>query len=203
LPELVVRLDGDGALSDLVDARTDEEVRVLRETGALIDLSDDSTIVVTGFEHGMESGAPSVALGFKLPDGRVVLAQTSWRLFAMAFHALAGKFQTPYPDLVGTAIVHEGLRSDLVIVGDDETRWQECLVCGARQEFEPQSALGSQAAAPLWWLREHFEEKHPGHPGISTVGLKRCAPGEHRFETLEDDNPIGARELCVKCAETR
>jgi hypothetical protein len=43
----------------------------------------------------MASGKPSVMLRIDLPDGRVVLAETSLRLFAAAAHAFASN----YPDL--------------------------------------------------------------------------------------------------------
>lgn len=200
-----VRLDGDGALSELVGADTAEEVTAMREAGTLIDLSPDGSIILAALEDGMVSGAPAIIMGFKLPDGKVVLAQTSWRLFASAFHALASKFGTPYPDLKEMELLHPGVGSSMTIVGDDEDRYMICVACGEKRTFEPQSVEGSQPSAPLWWLREHFEAKHPeilakrGHD--PRVGLKRCALADHHWIELEEGNPIGAKRMCDKCAE--
>lgn len=202
---LDVRLDGDGALSDLVGATTDEEVAAMREAGTIIDLGTEGNIILSGFKDGMTSGAPSIVMGFKLPDGKVVIAQTSWRLFATAFHALAGKFGTPYPDLEKMELLHTGLGSTMTIVADDEERYMICALCGDKQTFEPQSAEGSQPSEPLWWLRGHFELKHPeflAHRGDDPrVGLKRCGPADHHWIELEEGNPVGAKQMCDKCAE--
>jgi hypothetical protein len=46
-------------------------------------------------EEGMKSGKPSVALRIDLPDGSVVFAETSARLFCTAARAITGR----YPDL--------------------------------------------------------------------------------------------------------
>lgn len=37
---------------------------------------------------GMASGRPAVELAVRLPDGRVVIAETSWRALALAVRAL-------------------------------------------------------------------------------------------------------------------
>jgi hypothetical protein len=42
-----------------------------------------------------ESGKPSVALGFELPDGRWVLAETSLALFLTAAEALRARYGDP------------------------------------------------------------------------------------------------------------
>lgn len=39
--------------------------------------------------RGMASGRPAVELAVRLPDGRVVIAETSWRALALAVRALA------------------------------------------------------------------------------------------------------------------
>jgi hypothetical protein len=46
------------------------------------------TLTVTSLEHGMQSGAPSVAFVFDLPDGRYVFAETSLALFLTAADTL-------------------------------------------------------------------------------------------------------------------
>ena len=71
----------------------------------LIHLADDAEIVVTGLLDGMEPDAdgkkrPSMAFAFKLPSGDMVLAETSWRLFATAYNAFLGKFgEADYPGM--------------------------------------------------------------------------------------------------------
>lgn len=45
-------------------------------------------IEVGSLDAGMQSGKPSVAFCFKLPDGRVVVAETSLELFTAAARAL-------------------------------------------------------------------------------------------------------------------
>jgi hypothetical protein len=54
--------------------------------GELIHLTD--SFEVGSIERGMASGKPSVALCFTLPNGDVVIAETSLELFAAAARAL-------------------------------------------------------------------------------------------------------------------
>lgn len=78
--EMLVFLEGDRALADLVDRDT-------------IHLGNDSPpIRVMALGRGMVSGATSVAFGFELPDGRVVLAETSLRLFIAAAVAMGVRY---------------------------------------------------------------------------------------------------------------
>lgn len=71
----------------------------------LIHLGNDAEIVITGLPDGMGGGPdgkkrPSMALAFKLPSGDMVLAETSWRLFATAYNAFLGKFgEADYPGM--------------------------------------------------------------------------------------------------------
>lgn len=201
---LDIRTDGDGALSEMVGATTEAEVTAMRERGELIDLGDDDTIVLTGLPNGMQSGAPSVALAFKLPDGKVVIAQTSWRLFATGFHQLAGRFDTPYPDLKGMDIVVDSTRTTTEIVGDDEPQWMECVFCGERQDFPPQSA-GTQPMEPMWWLHEHARTKHPVEFARieGKVGVKPCAIDEHHWVENRDKSVLKWDEICDKCGAGR
>lgn len=80
---LDIKLGGDGAWPELAekDAR-----------GLLIHLAEGSTLGVAALAGGMSSGRPSVAFKFDLPDGRVVLAETSLRLFLAAADALRARY---------------------------------------------------------------------------------------------------------------
>lgn len=60
---------------------------------AVIHLGRDAApIQIAALSGGMSSGAPSVAIRIDLPDGRIVVAETSLRLFQMANAALLGRF---------------------------------------------------------------------------------------------------------------
>ncbi|MDP9266373.1 MAG: hypothetical protein M3O91_09700 [Chloroflexota bacterium] len=77
-------LDGAGAWPDLI---------AKRERGEVIHLTEGARLEVAALAGGMTSGKPSVAIRVDLPDGRVVVAETSMRLFlaaAVAFHARYG-----------------------------------------------------------------------------------------------------------------
>jgi hypothetical protein len=76
-----LKLDGDGAWPD-VDART---VVHLAET-------EIGMAVLAG---GMMSGRESVAFRFRLPSGRDVIAETSWRALATAVQAIAARHGWP------------------------------------------------------------------------------------------------------------
>jgi hypothetical protein len=52
-------------------------------------------ISVAALEGGMESGATSVAIRLDLPDGRVVIAETSLALFLAAGRAIVARFPSP------------------------------------------------------------------------------------------------------------
>ncbi len=54
--------------------------------------NDDAPIQIGALEGGMVGGRPSVAIRIDLPDGRIVVAETSLRLFQMANAALLGRF---------------------------------------------------------------------------------------------------------------
>ena len=74
---LVIKLDGDGML----EGTPKEEI--VHVTGP---------ITIGALTGGMQSGAPSVAIAIRLPDGRVVLAETSMKLFFGAARAFRAKF---------------------------------------------------------------------------------------------------------------
>ncbi len=74
-----LQLDGDGAFQDLRD-----------KMDGVIHLTGDFTIAV--LTAGMVSGRPSLALRFDLPDGRVIIQETSVRVFLAAADAIRAKF---------------------------------------------------------------------------------------------------------------
>lgn len=82
MPELSINLDGDAAWPDLRS----------KPQNKIIHLAAGKTIQVAALEGGMASGKPSVCFRIDLPDGRVVLAETSARLFVMAAAAIVGKW---------------------------------------------------------------------------------------------------------------
>jgi hypothetical protein len=194
---LTINLE-DGGLSELDDG------------SPMIFLDDDESaeIIVTGLKNGMVSGAPSVALGFKLPTGETVVAQTSWRLFATAFHALAGKFGTAYPEMQGVELLHDGKAgiSSYQIIPDDQLRFVQCEHCGSRQEFAPESE-GGQPFEPIWWLHAHYREDHPD---LTAPPRARCGTAwgaaVHSWVKVGPDNPLskaGWSDLCEVCGELR
>lgn len=82
MPSFKVKLDVDrigfDALGKIPTAA--EGVR----TGQVIHLDNETPIEIGTLRHGMESGADSVAMCFTLPDGRIVMAETSAALFLQA-----------------------------------------------------------------------------------------------------------------------
>lgn len=55
-------------------------------------------IEVVCIDNGMGSARPSVALRIDLPDGPVVIAETSARLFCTAARAIMGKYPKLFDD---------------------------------------------------------------------------------------------------------
>jgi hypothetical protein len=79
-----IHLDGDNAWPDL-GARRDE----------IIHLANDTGIGLAVLPGGMTPGLPSVAFRLDLPDGRSVVAETSWRLLASSVKAIAARYGWP------------------------------------------------------------------------------------------------------------
>lgn len=73
-----VNLDGDGAWPDLAD-----------KTDRIVHITDIDVAVLA---HGTKGGRPSVAFRMDLPDGQVVFAETTLRLFLTAAAAMKGRF---------------------------------------------------------------------------------------------------------------
>ena len=81
MPSMDINLDGDNAWPDLRSKQN-----------KIIHISEGETVKVCALDGGMSSGKPSVCFRIDLPDGRVVLAETSARLFVMAAAAIVGRW---------------------------------------------------------------------------------------------------------------
>lgn len=79
MPILDINLNGDGAWPELRDCAPDKIFR-----------TDHAKMVA--LEGGMQSGRPSVAIRIDLPDGQVVIWETSVGQFQQAAAALRGRF---------------------------------------------------------------------------------------------------------------
>lgn len=73
--------DGDGCWPDLAGKELIEPAQGI--------------INLAGLAGGMVSGKPSVGIRVNLPDGRVVIAQTSLRLFLTCADALKARYGDP------------------------------------------------------------------------------------------------------------
>lgn len=134
---------------------------------SMIHLGDDAEVVISGLRDGMTSGKPSMAFGFVLPDGKPVLVETSWRLFAMAFHAFAAKFGEEKPDTVGMAVEYDatgsGHRVHLDVIPDDQQPFFECEICG--KSYRPEETGEEGSLKVTQWAYRHYREDHPGKSG--------------------------------------
>lgn len=72
-------LDGDGSMPDLAEVMA---------AGKLIHMNGETGMHMTGLSGGTDSGNPSVMFRFDLPDGRVLVAETSLRLLTTCVAAL-------------------------------------------------------------------------------------------------------------------
>ena len=79
MPSLDIHLDGDKCWPDL-EAKREQIIHVTEH------------LEVAALSGGMQSGRPSVALRIDLPDGRVVIAETSMRLFLGAARAFRARY---------------------------------------------------------------------------------------------------------------
>ena len=80
MAELRIILEGDGAFPEL--GKTIKEDKLIE---GVLD-------AITALPGGMASGLPSVAFVINLPDGRVMFAETSMRMFQMAAAAFKGRY---------------------------------------------------------------------------------------------------------------
>jgi len=79
-----------------------EDLRLLREQGKLITAMGDEggTIRIGGLPRGMMSGKASVTIAVPLPDGMVIVTETSLRLFLTAARALRMTYEHECGDLL-------------------------------------------------------------------------------------------------------
>lgn len=130
--------------------------------GKLIHLADDAEIVISGLPDGMEAGPDgktraSMVLAFKLPNGDLVVAETSWRLFATAYHSFLAKFGEP--DLPGMQINLEPGRTIEFVAS--EKPFVQCGSCKWRLDGE------NTEESVEHLMREydrHYRKKHRGVP---------------------------------------
>lgn len=80
MPIVGIKLDlnGDAAWVDIKDR--------------IIEADYDELIRVATLDKGMKSGAPSVMIAIKMPDGKWVMGQVSVRVFQQAAAAMVGKY---------------------------------------------------------------------------------------------------------------
>lgn len=95
---LSIHLDGENCWPDLKDAGD-----------RVIHLSNDApAIQLAALEKGMTSGRTSLCIRIDLPDGKIVMAETTLRLFLTAAAAFIGKF----PEEAHDAGFNPGPRQD-------------------------------------------------------------------------------------------
>jgi hypothetical protein len=83
MPSMEIKTDGAGG----------EYGDVFQRQRGVIEMPHDVPIRIETLDHGMQSGAPSLAFIIELPQiGRVVLAQTSVKLFQMCAAATLAKY---------------------------------------------------------------------------------------------------------------
>lgn len=83
MPEIKLKLEGDGAWPDLLEKMLQDDVYKFE------------SLDVAVLDGGMESGLPSVAFRFDLPDGKIVFAQTSLRALKLVVDAIVAKYGDP------------------------------------------------------------------------------------------------------------
>lgn len=132
-------------------------------SGDLVHLADDAEIVITGLHDGMQAtdGNPSrasMALAFKLPSGDLVIAETSWRLFASAYHAFLGKFGEPDMSGMRVEIPEDGRTLEFV---SSEKPFVQCGECGWRLD-----GVNTEASVEhlVREYERHYRKKHRGIP---------------------------------------
>lgn len=76
---LDIFVDGEGMLNDVPMSK-------------IVNASNVSSIKLGVLNAGLESGKPSVGIAIPLPDGKVVLAQTSLKLFQQAAAIFTAKY---------------------------------------------------------------------------------------------------------------
>lgn len=126
--------------------------------GELIHLGDDAEVVITGLPDGMSSGRASMAFAFKLPSGDLVVAETSWRLFATAYNAFLGKFGEPDYAGMRFELPDEGRAIELVA---SEKPFVQCGNCSWRLDGENTEASVEHLVREY---ERHYRKRHRGIP---------------------------------------
>ena len=85
MPELSIKLEGDKAWPDLRD-----------NPNVLNGMGNDASIQLAVLDHGTTNGRPTVAIRIDLPDGKIVITETTARLFVQ----VAKIIETKYPGLL-------------------------------------------------------------------------------------------------------
>jgi len=78
-----LNLEGDGCWNDLKDKINTDQIIWMK----------DGVIHIAALSKGMKSGKPSISIRLNLPDGRVVVAETSMQLFLTAAAAMNIKYE--------------------------------------------------------------------------------------------------------------
>lgn len=97
MPALSLKMNleekGLDAIALLMQKHGSNDPEVLRASGDLIVMGNEARVEVGVMPRGMQSGKASVMFCFTLPDGKVVLVETSLAVFlaaAQAFNARHG-----------------------------------------------------------------------------------------------------------------
>ena len=90
MPVIHVNTKGDNAWSDLREKVENSDPTLIQAMG------NDTVWHLTILEGGMHSGKYSVGLRLDLPDGRNVVAETSWEALKAAFLAMQAELD-PLP----------------------------------------------------------------------------------------------------------
>jgi hypothetical protein len=83
MPTIDLRLDQDGCWPDIGAKRQAGLLRI-----------SEAPIGIALLTEGMQSGRPSVSFRIDLPDGQLVLVQTSFRALYVALQAMEAKIKT-------------------------------------------------------------------------------------------------------------
>lgn len=123
--------------------------------GELIHLGNDAEIVITGLPDGMSSGKASMAFAFKLPSGDLIVAETSWRLFATAYNAFLGKFGEAELDGMRIEMPDDGRALEFV---ESDEPFIQCGHC--RWRIDGKNTRESVEHLVREYER-HYRKKHP------------------------------------------
>jgi hypothetical protein len=92
-PSLTIHLDATQTTFDAIRAAGIEDIQAGVADGRVIVV--DSPIEVAAMPEGTVGGKPTVFMVFTLPDGRVVMAETTLMLFASAARSFVARYGEP------------------------------------------------------------------------------------------------------------